>query len=106
MAVRGKARRGALGWLFIFPFLLVFLAFLVAPLLYAGYLSLYTKGLATGTTFAGIDNYTRAFSDPSFRKGVWFVLKFSLVVVPLQIVVALLAALVLDEVTGRLARFS
>lgn len=103
---RRSARRGAAGWLFILPFLVVFAAFLVAPLGYAGYLSLYTKGLATGTTFAGIDNYTRAFTDPAFLKGLWFVVKFSLVVVPLQIVVALVAALVLDEVTGRLARFS
>jgi multiple sugar transport system permease protein len=99
-------RRKAIGWLFILPFLVVFLAFLVAPLLYAGYLSLYTKGLATGTTFAGIDNYTRAFDDPSFRKGLWFVVRFSLVVIPLQMIVALVAALVLDAVTGRLARFS
>jgi len=99
-------RRGAVGWLFILPFLVVFAVFLVAPLLYAGYLSLYTKGLATGTTFAGIDNYTRAFTDPSFLRGLWLVLRFSLVVIPLQMIVALVAALVLDEVTGRLARFS
>jgi multiple sugar transport system permease protein len=104
--VRGKARRGAVGWLFILPFLVVFLAFLVAPLIYAGYLSLWSKGLATGTTFAGFDNYTRAFSDPSFRKGLWFVLRFSLVVIPLQVIVALVAALLLDEITGRLARLS
>src|SRR5512144_1765045 len=83
-AGRRSGRRGAVGWLFIFPFLVVFLAFLVAPLTYAGYLSLYTKGLATGTTFAGIDNYTRAFTDPSFRKGLWLVIRFSLVVIPLQ----------------------
>ncbi len=98
--------REQIGWLFVLPFLIVFIAFLVAPLLYAGYLSLYTKGLATGTTFAGIDNYTRAFNDPSFRKGLWFVLKFSLVVIPLQMIVALVAALLLDEITGRLASFS
>ncbi|WP_327003861.1 sugar ABC transporter permease [Dactylosporangium sp. NBC_01737] len=103
---RRPARRGAAGWLFIAPFLVVFAGFLVAPLLYAGYLSLYTKGLATGTTFAGVDNYTRAFNDPSFRKGLWLVVRFSLVVIPLQMIVALVAALVLDEVTGRLARFS
>ncbi|MFF5083446.1 carbohydrate ABC transporter permease [Actinoplanes sp. NPDC000266] len=105
-APKTKRRRRFAGWLFILPFLIVFLAFLVAPLFYAGYLSLWTKGLATGTTFAGFDNYTRAFEDPSFRKGLWFVLRFSVVVIPLQIIVALVAALVLDEVTGRLARFS
>jgi multiple sugar transport system permease protein len=94
------------GWLFIAPFVVVFVAFLVAPLAYAGYLSLYTKGLATGTTFAGIDNYTRAFTDPSFLKGLWFVLRFSLVLIPLQMAVSLAAALVLDEITSRLANFS
>ncbi len=86
--------------------MVIFVAFLVAPLAYAGYLSLYTKGLATGTTFAGIDNYTRAFTDPSFLKGLWFVLRFSLVLIPLQMAVSLAAALVLDEVTTRLASFS
>jgi len=101
-----SVRRHSAGWLFILPFLVVFLAFLVAPLVYAGYLSLWTKGLATGTTFAGIDNYTRAFRDPSFRNGLWFVLKFSVVVIPLQMIVALVAALLLDEITGRLAKFS
>ncbi|MEU1590699.1 sugar ABC transporter permease [Micromonospora sp. NPDC005710] len=103
---RRSSQRGVLGWLFILPFLVVFVVFLIGPLAYAGYLSLYTKGLATGTTFAGLDNYTRAFGDPSFHKGLWFVLRFSLVVIPLQMIVALVAALVLDEVTGRLARFS
>src|SRR3954468_7921523 len=102
----GSGRRGAVGWLFILPFLVVFAAFLVAPLGYAGYLSLYTKGLATGTTFAGIDNYKRAFTDPSFLHGLWFVLKFSIVVIPLQVFVALAAALLLDEIVGRLARFA
>ncbi|MFI5890241.1 carbohydrate ABC transporter permease [Actinoplanes sp. NPDC051513] len=105
-ATRARKRKGLAGWLFILPFLVVFAAFLVAPLAYAGYLSLWTKGLATGTTFAGFDNYTRAFFDPSFRKGLWFVLRFSVVVIPLQIIVALVAALLLDELTGRIARFS
>jgi multiple sugar transport system permease protein len=103
---RRSTLRGAVGWLFILPFLVVFLVFLVAPLLYAGYLSLYTKGLATGTSFAGIDNYVRAFTDPLFLKGLWLVLRFSLVVIPLQMIVALVAALLFDEITGRLARFS
>jgi multiple sugar transport system permease protein len=101
-----RRRRKVAGWLFVLPFLLVFAAFLLAPLLYAGYLSLWTKGLATGTTFAGFDNYTRAFADPSFRQGLWFVVRFSLVVIPLQVLVALVAALVLDELTGRIARVS
>jgi multiple sugar transport system permease protein len=105
-ARRNKARRGWVGWFFIAPFVIVFASFLVAPLAYAAYLSLYTKGLATGTTFAGIKNYTKAFTDPSFLKGLWFVLRFSAVLIPLQMAVSLAAALVLDAVISRLTRFS
>ena len=105
---RGRTGRsqGLIGWAFMAPFAVVFLVFLVGPLLYAFYLSLYTKGLATGERFAGLDNYTRAFSDPSFLRGVWFVLRFSLVVIPVQVLVALAAALALDSLTTRFARFS
>jgi multiple sugar transport system permease protein len=104
---RKKAgRRSAAGWLFIAPFGVVFLAFLVAPLAYAFYLSLFSKGLATGTAFNGIGNYVRAFTDPDFLSGIWFVLRFSIVLIPLQMAVSLAAALVLDDLTTRLARFS
>jgi multiple sugar transport system permease protein len=94
------------GWLFIAPFGVVFVVFLVTPLLYAFYLSLFSKGLATGTAFAGINNYVRAFTDPSFLKGVWFVVRFSLVLIPVQMLVSLAAALVLDNLTNRFARFA
>jgi multiple sugar transport system permease protein len=94
------------GWLFVAPFGIVFVVFLVTPLLYAFYLSLFSKGLATGTTFAGINNYVRAFTDPSFLKGVWFVARFSVVLIPVQMAVSLAAALVLDNLTNRFARFA
>jgi multiple sugar transport system permease protein len=103
---KGRNQHPLAGWLFVSPFAIVFFAFLLAPLGYAFYLSLYTKGLATGTTFAGFDNYKRAFSDPSFRKGVWFVIRFSLVLIPVQMAVSLAAALVLDGLVSRFARVS
>src|ERR1035437_2453351 len=83
------ARRSLVGWLFIAPFGVVFLAFLVAPLVYAFYLSLFSKGLGTGTTFSGIGNYVKAFTDPSFLSGVWFVVRFSVVLIPVQMAVSL-----------------
>ncbi|MPQ96628.1 ABC transporter permease subunit [Modestobacter sp. I12A-02628] len=104
--LKGRGTNAWVAWAFLAPFALVFLVFLVAPLLYALYLSLYTKGLATGERFAGLDNYTRAFTDPSFLNGIWFVLRFTLVVIPVQMAVSLLAALVLDSLTSRFSRFS
>ncbi|HWU47014.1 MAG TPA: sugar ABC transporter permease [Humibacter sp.] len=103
---RMLARRGRTGWVFITPFAVVFVLFLVAPLAYAFYLSLFTKGLATGTVFSGIDNYVKAFTDPSFLNGVWFVVRFSIVLIPVQMIVSLVAALLLDALTTRLAKFS
>lgn len=100
------ARRGRTGWVFISPFGVVFVLFLVAPLAYAFYLSLFSKGLATGTVFSGLDNYIKAFTDPSFLNGVWFVVRFSIVLIPVQMLVSLAAALILDALTTRLAKFS
>ena len=101
-----ERRRATVGWLFIAPFGVVFVIFLVAPLGYALYLSLFSKGLATGTAFTGIDNYVKAFTDPAFLGGVWFVIRFALVLIPVQMAVSLALALVLDAVTSRFARFA
>jgi multiple sugar transport system permease protein len=100
------ANRQRKGWAFVAPFTIVFIAFLVVPLVYAFWLSLHTSTLAQGDRFSGFENYTRAFSDPEFLRGVGFVLRFSLVLIPLQMLVSLAAALVLDNLATRLSRFS
>lgn len=86
------------------PFTLVFLVFLVAPLAYAAYLSLFQKQLIGGTTFVLFDNYVKAFNDPEFLEGVSFVIRFSLVLIPTQMFVSLALALLLDHLTTRFAR--
>ena len=103
---RAKRRTGAVGWLFIAPFGVVFLVFLIAPLAYAFYLSLFKKALIGGTQFVFLDNYVKAFTDPNFLDGVWFVIRFSVVLIPLQMLVSLIIALILDAVTTRFARFA
>jgi multiple sugar transport system permease protein len=102
------ARRQRWGWLFVAPFVIVFVTFLVVPLCYAFWLSLHNKGLATGgkSLFVGLDNYTRAFTDPEFLHGLLRVAGFVLVMVPIQIGFALLIALVLDTLVSRLSRTS
>ncbi|MFG1836971.1 carbohydrate ABC transporter permease [Micromonospora sp. NPDC049175] len=106
--IRGKVhlREHLMGWLFVGPFAVVFLAFLIAPLGYALYLSLFQKKLIGGTSFVLFDNYVKAFTDPSFLSGAWFVIRFSLVAIPVQIAIALAMALILDSVTSLFARFS
>jgi multiple sugar transport system permease protein len=102
------ARRQRWGWFYVAPFAVVFLLFLVAPLAYAFWMSLHNKGIATGgkSVFVGADNYVKAFTDTIFLEGLLRVARFVLVMVPVQIVVALLAALVLDTLATRLSRAS
>ncbi|BDV32009.1 ABC transporter permease [Microbacterium terricola] len=95
-----------MGWIFIAPFGIVFSIFLIAPLAYAFYLSLFKKALIGGTQFVWFDNYLKAFTDDSFLNGVWFVVRFSIVLIPLQMLVSLVIALVLDAVVTRFTRFS
>jgi multiple sugar transport system permease protein len=94
---REASRRAAVGYLFVAPFLVVFVAMLVVPLVYAGYLSLFREQLIGGTSFAGLDNYTRAFGDEQLWQGVARVGMFFLIQVPIMLVLALAFALALDS---------
>ncbi|MEV7694608.1 sugar ABC transporter permease [Microbacterium sp. NPDC089189] len=104
--VSGIVRRQRVGWLFITPFLVVFAAFLVFPLIYAFGMSLFSSTLATGTKFVGIDNYLKAFSDPLFIGGLGRVALYAIVMIPAQLLVALGAALVLDSLSTWLSKLS
>lgn len=97
---RHDTRHAGAGYLFIAPFLVVFAAMFIAPLAYALYLSLFRSQLIGGTVFVGIGNYTQALTDPDFLSGVWRILRFFVIQVPIMLVLATLFALLLDS--GRL----
>lgn len=101
-----SARTTLFGWSFVAPFAIVFLAFLAAPLAYAFWLSLNTRTLTKGVVFTGFDNYARAFTDADFLNGVLWVAGFSAVLIPVQMIVSLAAALVIDALATRIAGFS
>lgn len=97
-------RQRLVGLLFVTPFVVVMLAFLVIPLLYSLWLSLHRTTIIQGEHFSGLDNYVKAFTDPEFLTGVRRVVLFGLVQIPIMLGVALIAALILDHMTGRLAK--
>ncbi|GAA3820531.1 sugar ABC transporter permease [Sphaerisporangium flaviroseum] len=97
--------RARVGYLFVAPFLLVFVAMLVVPLAYAGYLSLFREQLIGGTTFVGLENYARALSDERLLGGVLRVGEFFLIQVPLMLLLGLFFALALDSGMLWLSRF-
>ncbi|MGW5431585.1 carbohydrate ABC transporter permease [Streptomyces sp. NPDC004059] len=99
-----RARHRGMGFLLIAPFTLLFLAFLVAPLAYAFWLSLRTSTLVGGDHFSWFANYKQTFTDPHFLSGVRRVVVFGVVQIPVMLGLALLGALIIDEVTSRLAK--
>jgi multiple sugar transport system permease protein len=84
-------------YIFLLPLVLLFIAFLVVPLAYAFDLSVYRSTLVGGTHFVWFDNYKRAFTDPNFWSGVWTLVKFALLQIPIMLALALFFALVLDS---------
>src|SRR6476646_5658520 len=77
-------KRNAAPYLFLTPFLVGFILFLVYPLIYAFRLSMYRNRLIGGITFVGLDNYVKAFQDKNFWEGVRNVLIFGSMQIPVM----------------------
>ena len=90
-------QRVVLPYLFLTPFLILFLLFFILPLGYALGISLFADRLVGGTVFVGGQNYLQAFQDGSFWEGVRRMLLFMVVQVPVMLCLALLFALILDS---------
>jgi multiple sugar transport system permease protein len=102
--IRRDKRRWT-GWGFVLPFLAVFLVVLVAPVVYAIYLSLFQEKMIGGNAFVGVANYAQALSDPNFWDALGRVALFLVVQVPIMLVIALVAALALDSARLHLTSF-
>lgn len=90
-------RRRWTGWAFVGPFMIVFAFALVAPLVYAIYLSLFRDQLIGGNAFVGLANYGQALTDPKFWESLGRVSLFLVVQVPIMLGLALFFALALDS---------
>jgi multiple sugar transport system permease protein len=90
---RRRDRRGI--W-FVVPFLLGFVLFMLVPLGYAIYISLYTSKIIGGTAFSGAANYTQALESGQFWSGVIRVLIFAAIQIPVMLAIAFFFATVFD----------
>ena len=101
-----KRRQYGAAYALVLPFFAIFIAMIIIPLIYSGYLSLFKKRLIGGSSFAGFDNYVRALTDPLFLSGVARMGIFLVVQVPIMLALSLFFALALDSGMMRLAKFS
>ncbi|MGW5241251.1 carbohydrate ABC transporter permease [Monashia sp. NPDC004114] len=107
---RSGLREGRAAWILALPFCVLFLAFTAWPVLQSLFMSFTdTKARDLRTPFdvdvIGLDNYTKALSDPIFRKAALNTAYFVLVGMPLTLVLALAAAVALDKGITRMRGF-
>lgn len=98
--------QGRAAWILALPFCLLFLTFTAWPVLQSLFMSFTdTKSRDLRTPFSvnvvGLENYTKALSDPIFRKAMLNTAYFVVVGVPLTLTVALAAAVALNKGINR-----
>lgn len=92
-----RRRRGLRGWAFVAPFMVVFVAMIIVPVVYALYLSFFREQLIGGNVFAGFSNYVDVFQDAKFWESFGRVGLFLVVQVPIMLTLSMIAALALDS---------
>lgn len=92
-----KPKREYIGILYCLPYVVVFLFGMIIPMFYALYLSFFKQSLLGGTTFAGFDNFIAAFKDEALWSGFRRVLIYAAIQIPLNLILSLAAALILDS---------
>lgn len=89
------------GLLLISPFIAGFLIFTLYPFVSSFIIGLTDYDSIHSPRFAGADNFRRMLSDDSFRNSAAITLKYTVILVPLKLIVSLLAALILNlEIKG------
>lgn len=85
--------------LFLLPGLILFLTFLVGPMVYSFRISFYDWNIIypEQSTWVGLANYLEAVQDPVFQKAALNTLVYAVVTVPGQMVIGLLLAVLLNQ---------
>ncbi|WP_219519359.1 carbohydrate ABC transporter permease [Nonomuraea ceibae] len=91
-------RRGSwYAYLFVGPSLLGVVAFLLLPVVIVLVLSFFDWELLSDPSFAGLDNYARLLGDGEAWHSLWVTVLYVALCVPLQTVIALGAAMLLNQ---------
>ena len=99
-ATGGSRRRlgqAAIPYLFLAPFTVLFVLFLILPLAYAFGISVFADRLVGGTVFVGFENYYQALGDGAFWDGIRRMALLLIFQVPIMLGLALAFALLLDS---------
>jgi multiple sugar transport system permease protein len=97
MKLRRELKENIEGYLFISPALLGVLIFSLGPMVASLILSFMQYDIVTPPRLIGFSNFRNLFIDPLFSKALFNTLYYVGGVVPLRLIVALLAAILLNQ---------
>lgn len=98
-------------FLFVLPYLVMFILFLVAPLFYGIYISFHDWNLISPIRpFVGFENYTQIFTPGTsenkiFLNGLTNTLQFVVYSVPLLVIIGLLLAMLVNSLPSKIRGF-
>jgi multiple sugar transport system permease protein len=98
-----KGRRAVTGYLFVSPFILGVLVWVVFPAGMAAWLSVQKWDLITPSKFAGLSNFIHMFTDSLFWQSLKVTTIYTLFSVPLSLLIAFATALLLNTKVRGLA---
>ncbi|WP_420000124.1 carbohydrate ABC transporter permease [Streptomyces boninensis] len=96
-AVRRYKKLNLTPYLFLAPSLFGVLAFLLLPVLIVAGVSLFKWELLDSPTFIGLENYRKLAGDGDVRHSLWVTVLYVLLSIPVQTVIALGLALLLNQ---------
>lgn len=103
---KGIKNRDNMGWLFIAPFLIVFLTFSIYPVLRTLYLSFTDYSGFNMPTWTGLTNYKRVFTDQLLWEAFGNTIKIWGINIILQLGIAFLLTIVFSDIKYRMRGLS
>lgn len=97
MRLNGRYR--FIPYLFISPWMLGFAVFTLFPLMFSLFMSVHDWNVMGERTFIGADNYLQMFQDPNFYQALKVTLKYAALLVPINVGIALLLAMLLSVIS-------
>jgi ABC-type sugar transport system permease subunit len=94
-----------LPYLMVSPYILFVLVFVLFPVFFCLFLTFHKWNIIAPMKFIGTDNYLRLFQDRLFWKAIGNTLKFLLLHIPLQLIVSLFLAYLLNQKMRALSFF-
>jgi ABC-type sugar transport system permease subunit len=104
-AVGAGRQDNVTAYLMITPMVVLLGIFVMWPLVYSGYLSMFKISFYKGSEFVGTQFYKDVLTSSDFWHSIWIGLYYALIVVPTGIILALLLASFIKTLSKRAAAF-